>query len=103
LRDRPDLGAFVRARLADACRVPLEGLCPDTSLIELDLDSLTLVAVLTQIEMAYDIELTSEERLAALEARTPAELTDGVRRRLAVERGTPDARLESIPPLKNET
>jgi acyl carrier protein len=83
MRDREDPAVFVQARLADACRLPLESLGPGTSLLELELDSLTLVAVLTQVEMAYDIELTSEDRLAALEARTLAGLVDGIRHRLA--------------------
>lgn len=75
----------MRACLADACRMPLERLRPDTPMVEL-LDSLTLVSVLTRIEMAYDVELTLADRLAALEADTLAELVDGIRRGLDAAR-----------------
>lgn len=69
-----DLASFVTVRLAEACGVPVERLTPETSLLELDLDSLTLVSVLTQLEAAYGVELTREAIIAVLEAATAGEL-----------------------------
>lgn len=47
---------------------------------ELGLDSLTLVFVLTQIESAHDVELTSEETLALLDAADIAALARALAR-----------------------
>lgn len=73
---RRDLTHFVTTRLAEGCRRPIERLRPETPLLELDLDSLTLVAILTQVEAAYNVELTADDLIGALDAHTLASLID---------------------------
>jgi acyl carrier protein len=54
--------------IARACRVEPSRVTATSPLLELGLDSLTLVSVLTQVETAHAIELAPDETLALLEA-----------------------------------
>ncbi|HEY8520082.1 MAG TPA: acyl carrier protein [Gammaproteobacteria bacterium] len=74
------LTGFVCDALAQACSRDRRDVSPDTRMLELDVDSLTLVSVLAQVEAVYGIELTPEDTLAMMEAAAVSDLAD----RLAV-------------------
>jgi len=45
-------------------------------MLELNMDSLTLVSVLTQVEAVYEVELTPDETLGLIEASRVSQLID---------------------------
>lgn len=65
---------LVCATIALACNRAPADVAPETSLLELDLDSLTLVSVLTQVEAVFELELDADETLALLEAALVSDL-----------------------------
>jgi acyl carrier protein len=64
----PPLVDFVCARLAEACHMAPRRVRPDSSLVQLRTDSLTLLSVLTQVESAYGLCLPAEDSWALFEA-----------------------------------
>jgi len=70
--DDVDLVEFVCSTIALACnRSAVE---PQARLLDLNMDSLTFVSVLAQIEAVYDVELDPDERLELLTAVQVSEL-----------------------------
>jgi len=78
------LSAFVCTAIARAVNRDPATVRPDTVLLELDLDSLTLVSVLAQVEAVHEIELTPEVILSLLEATRVSELVSRIEAVLAV-------------------
>lgn len=68
--------AWLYESLARACRVDPGTVTRSTSTLDLGLDSLTLVAVLSQVEMLCAIELAEQHVLPLLDAATVGELAD---------------------------
>lgn len=62
------LVTWLSATIARACQIERSRVAASSGLLELGLDSLTLVSVLTQVEAAHGLELSPDETLALLEA-----------------------------------
>ena len=60
--------AWLCPMIARACGMEPRGITAESRIAELELDSLTLVSVLTQAEAIHAIELGAEETLELLEA-----------------------------------
>lgn len=78
----PELAGFVLRLLAEAGGRRSDSPALRTTLLELDLDSLTLVSILTRVEAAYDLELDDHDLLALLEARDVGALIEVLEARL---------------------
>lgn len=63
-----ELVAWLCRTIARACHLEADAVSAESSVLELGLDSLTFVSVLTQLEAAHGIELSPDETLALLEA-----------------------------------
>lgn len=81
-----DLQEFVCSTVAQACSVDRDRIDARTNLLDLGIDSLTLVSVFAQIEAVYDVELTPDEILSMLEAPTIADLVVCMERLLQAPR-----------------
>lgn len=68
--------AWLCESLARACRADPDAVTRVTATLDLGLDSLTLVAVLSQVEMLCDVELAEQDVLPLLDAETVGELSD---------------------------
>lgn len=73
---------FVVSAIAVACRAERERIQLDTALLDLQIDSLTLAAVLTQVEAVYAVELSTTDMLDLLSAATVGDLIAGIERRI---------------------
>lgn len=62
------LAAWLCPVIARACHRAPTSVTAGSALLDVGLDSLTLVFVLTQIEVEHGVELSAEETLALLEA-----------------------------------
>lgn len=87
-----ELVAWLCPTIARACHLEPARVTAQSSILDLGLDSLTLVSVLAQIEIAHAFELSPDETLALLEAtdirslaRRLAAIIDGRRQRNAPE------------------
>ena len=80
--DAADVGSFVRRTLAAACRVDPASLSDTTSLLELHADSLTLVSVLSQVEVAFAVDFSAKDTADLLAADDVGELVAAVERRI---------------------
>ncbi|HEX5421711.1 MAG TPA: acyl carrier protein [Gammaproteobacteria bacterium] len=80
---RHGIESFVLRVLAAACRAHPAALDPQTSMAELGMDSLTLVAVLSQVEAAYGLEFTTDDTLALMGAGDVGELVAAIELRAA--------------------
>ncbi|HEX6996825.1 MAG TPA: acyl carrier protein [Gammaproteobacteria bacterium] len=69
---------LVCAALAQACSRDRRDVSPDTRMLDLNIDSLTLVSVLAQVEAVYGIELTPDDTLAMMEAAAVSDLAERV-------------------------
>lgn len=78
---------LVTSALAAACRREPARVERSTSLLDLGIDSLTLVAVLSQIEATFAIELTPDDTLALLGATDVGVLVAALERCIARARG----------------
>jgi acyl carrier protein len=56
-----DLQDFVRITLAHACKRPVADVSLQTSMLDLQMDSLTFIAVVSQVEAVYDVQFTEAE------------------------------------------
>lgn len=65
-----------------ACRVEPTAITGSTQLLDMYMDSLTLVAVLSRIEVAYGFTLDADDIVVMLQARDVAELCAAVLRKL---------------------
>jgi acyl carrier protein len=74
---------LLRSALAHACGVEAASIVPQSDMLELGLDSLSLVYVLTLMETACGCDLTSEDMLGMLEASSVEELADALERAVA--------------------
>jgi len=81
-----DLSEFVRAAIAQAANLDAAAVSGETHLLDLNLDSLTLVSVLAQVEAVHGIELEPEEILSMLEASRVLELVSRIEAVLAARR-----------------
>ncbi len=72
----------VVAAIAAACRVAPATVTRATGLLELGMDSLTLVAVLSQIEAALETRFDADDVASMLRARDVAELVAAVAHKL---------------------
>ena len=70
---------FVLAAIARACDRDAGTLGPETSLGELDLDSLRMVGIVSQVEMAFDREFGSEAILGFFTAERVRDLVSLMR------------------------
>jgi len=82
-----DLAEFLCAAIAQAANRDPAAIGAATPLLDLDLDSLTLVSVLSQIEAVYGIELEPEEIMSMLEASRIGDLAARIEAALAGRRG----------------
>lgn len=72
----PELADLLRVTIAQACNLEPASVTGAMSMLELGLDSLTLVSVLAQLEAVYGLELTGDETLPLLEAATVGALIE---------------------------
>ncbi|MCC6202812.1 MAG: acyl carrier protein [Gammaproteobacteria bacterium] len=77
-----DLTDFLCTTLALACHRNADALTPAITLADLNVDSLTLVAVLAQVEAVFTVTLTDDDTIAMFEAVTIADLSERIARLL---------------------
>ncbi len=65
---------FVYSSLAQACRCARGQISPDTQMLDLDVDSLTLLSVLAQVEAAYGVELTPDDTVTIIGAASVSDV-----------------------------
>ena len=83
MRETPEsIEIVIFDALAAACRVSKSSLTPTTRLIDLALDSLTLVVVITVVEAALETSFDADDLADLLNARVAGDLTRIVARRL---------------------
>jgi acyl carrier protein len=75
---REALSEFLCSTIALACNRERLAVSPETSLLELCMDSLTFVSVLAQLETIFAFELSPDDILALFEADNVADLTERV-------------------------
>lgn len=85
----PAIERFVTDALASACRLDPAAIKTATALSDLDIDSLTLVAVLSQAEARFELELTTDDIVTALGARDVGALVRILERCMACRGATP--------------
>nr|MBO2514095.1 hypothetical protein [Gammaproteobacteria bacterium] len=76
----PSLASVLCELMARACNRTPSSVSLDTRLLDLDLDSLTFVAVLAQVEALYEIEIGASEMAGLLEASSMNDLCIGLER-----------------------
>jgi acyl carrier protein len=72
------LADFVCDALALVCNRDPCDISMDTPLLDLDVDSLTMVLVLAQVETAYAIEVTPDDTISVLRTVTVSDLVQQV-------------------------
>lgn len=72
------LNELVCTTLARACNRDPGEIFPRTRMLDLNMDSLTLVSVLAQVEAVYGIELTADDTLGMMEAAFVSDVVDRV-------------------------
>lgn len=77
--DFDDLCELVCSYLASACNVERSEVRLDTKMLDLNMDSLTFVAVLAQVEAVYQIQMTPESILELLTASSIRDLVAQLR------------------------
>ena len=70
------LTSLVVGALCAACNVDPASVDSNTSLIEMGMDSLSLTAVVTQVEAAYGCELSAEQILELFQAESIQDLLE---------------------------
>lgn len=83
-----DIETFVLDAAADVARVDRRTLDPHTSLLDARLDSLTLITLLTYVELEYELAFTSDELLELLSAADLGELGKRIARKAATQSAT---------------
>lgn len=79
---REQVDRFVLAAVADAVAVDVASLRQATPLLDVHMDSLTLVAIVTRAEAAYGAVFDSDELAEILRARSVGELAVIVARKV---------------------
>ena len=74
---------FVAQTIAVACRTDPARIGRDTALLDLQMDSLTLAAVLSQVEAAFAVDFSSSDLLDLLSAANVGDLVAGIERRVS--------------------
>ena len=78
-----DIAGTLCLLLAEACNVESSVVSPRTDLLQLNIDSLTLVSVLTQLETIYGFELSPDDILRFLEVSVVADMLDRLKSLIA--------------------
>ena len=65
---RQAIEEFVTAMIATACHVDRALLNSETSMRDVDLDSLNLISIATQVAMMYEVEVTADDTLDLVQA-----------------------------------
>jgi acyl carrier protein len=68
MTNQPEVASFVCSTIALACNRDPGSVALDTSLLDLNMDSLTLVSVLAQVEAVYEVSLDTDDVFALIEA-----------------------------------
>ena len=84
--DSSSVELFVLRAIAIACPVAAVAVDRNTPLLDLRMDSLTLVAVLSQVEAVFQVDFSTAETLDLLGAASVGELVAAIERRLARHR-----------------
>jgi acyl carrier protein len=71
-----DLSAFVCSAIGQACNCPVEAVTPSTPLVTLNIDSLTLVALVAQVEAIYGVDLSAEELISLTDCARVSDFVD---------------------------
>jgi acyl carrier protein len=82
------LGDMICTSLAQACKRARREVSLETQMLDLDVDSLTLVSVLAEVEAVYGIELTPDDTLTMIEADVVSDLVERLSSIIARTRGT---------------
>jgi acyl carrier protein len=69
-----DLDSFVHGAIRRACNNIVEAVDPATPMAALNLDSLTLVSLIAQVESVFEVQLTSEQIVALIESYSVGDL-----------------------------
>ena len=64
---RIELAEFVASTIASVCQTDIAKIGPETDLLDLRMDSLSLIAVISQIEAAYEIQFSADDILPLIE------------------------------------
>ena len=84
--DSSSVELFVLRAISVACAVAGVDVDRNTPLLDLRMDSLTLVAVLSQVEAVFQVDFSTAETLDLLGAASVGELVAAIERRLAQHR-----------------
>jgi len=68
-----DLADFVASAIASICEIDKSEIAYNTNLLDLQMDSLSLVALVSQLEAAYEVQFSADDVMELLE---PARFAD---------------------------
>lgn len=66
--DRAALSEFLCSTIALACNADANSISPATKMMDLNIDSLTFVSILAQVEAVFEIEILPDDIIDLLEA-----------------------------------
>jgi len=98
--EESEIRELVFVGVAEAGGLERERLTAATSLLEANVDSLTLVALVARAELALGIEFTEEESAELVEARDLGELCAAIARKTALARAAESARNPELSELR---
>jgi acyl carrier protein len=81
---RAEIDRLVLETVADVAALEVASLRPSTPLLDICMDSLTLVAIVTRIEATYDASFDTDELAAILRAGSVGDIAAIVARKLRV-------------------
>ena len=87
LTDARAVESLLLDSIAATSGLPREALGRATRLLDANLDSLTLLSLVTQVEIVFGIDFASDELAALLDAHDIGGLCDGIERKLRERRG----------------
>jgi acyl carrier protein len=70
----PDTDQLIRAAIAASCELPTESLPDDASILDLGLDSMRLLSILSQVGSACGVDIAGEDTVELFNAGSVGEL-----------------------------
>jgi acyl carrier protein len=85
-----EIEALLLELIASACGADVQALNADTPLVDIDLDSLSLVSIVGQLEAAYRVSIGGHATASILEASTIGDLSTAIASQIE------DARIKAV-------
>jgi acyl carrier protein len=63
-----ELAELVASAISSACNIERSAIAPETPLYNLGVDSVSMMAVVAQVQMRYEVELTSDQIMELFDA-----------------------------------